>query len=435
MLWAPSWGGMINGLLTLRGAWDKLRTDPIIKFLVAAITFYGMSTFEGPILSIKSVNSLVHYTDWIIGHVHGGALGWNGFLAFGMAYYLLPKLWKTQIYSKRLMDVHFWFGLLGILIYYIAMWASGLTQGLMWRAFTPEGTLVYPDFVETVTKIVPLYWVRFIGGLLYFVGFLVMIYNVVKTVKQAESTVTVEVEVPANLASLSSNDIGHRRLEGLGTVFSILVFISIIIGSIIEIYPTLNIHKYVPITVNVSPHTPLEILGRDIYIKEGCYVCHSQMIRHLDFDVARFGDPSLIEESMYDRPFQWGSKRTGPDLARIGKKYPDLWHYRHMLDAREIVAGSIMPNYPWLVKNKVDFSVLKKRLAVLKMLGVPYSDDEINNAAKLAESQAKEIAKGLTEQGTPDGLHDKEIVSLIAYLQSLGQKRQGPKWNETQAAQ
>lgn len=424
MLWAPSWGGMINGLLTLRGAWDKLRTDPVVKFLVVAVTLYGMSTFEGPLLSIKSVSSLGHYTDWIIAHVHGGALGWNGFLTFGMTYYLIPKLWKSELYSKKLAETHFWFGLFGILIYYISMWAAGITQGLMWRAISPEGTLVYPDFVEIVTKIVPLYWVRVIGGTLYFIGYLIMLYNVIKTIRAARGIITEKALVPAHRVSIvQANESGHRKLEGMAATFSVLTLIAVLVGSVIEIYPTLNIHRYVPTNSQVSPYTPLELLGRDIYIREGCYTCHSQMIRHLDFDVLRFGQASTIEESMYDRPFQWGSKRTGPDLARVGKKYPDLWHFRHMMNPRDIISDSIMPNYPWLAEKSLDFSVIRKRLSVMKMLGVPYTDEEVANAAINAERDAKVIAQGLAEQGAPAGLEKKEIVALIAYLQSLGQKK------------
>lgn len=424
MLWAPSWGGMINGLLTLRGAWDKLRTDPVVKFFVVAITFYGMATFEGPLLSIKSVSALGHYTDWIIAHVHGGALGWNGFMAFGIAYYLLPKLWKTELYSKKLADTHFWFGLFGILIYYISMLSAGITQGLMWQAMNPEGQMMYPDFVETVTKIVPLYWVRVMGGLLYFVGYLIMMYNVYKTIQLSKGKITQKALVPERMVSLGHGpETGHRRLEGLGTTFSILTFIAILVGSVIEIYPTLNIHKYVPVNSDMTPYTPLELLGRDIYIKEGCYTCHSQMIRHLDFDVVRFGPASTIEESMYDRPFQWGSKRTGPDLARVGNKYPDLWHYRHMIAPRELIPDSLMPNYPWLAKKSVDYGVLRKRVSVMKMLGVPYTDEEVAFADELALKQASKIAEGLAEQGAPKGLEKKEIIALIAYLQSLGQKK------------
>jgi cytochrome c oxidase cbb3-type subunit I/II len=421
MLWAPSWGGMINGLLTLRGAWDKLRTEPVVKFLVAAITFYGMTTFEGPLMSIKSVNSLAHYSDWIIAHVHGGALGWNGFLTFGMIYYLVPRLWKTQLYSKKLANTHFWVGLIGILVYYISMWASGMTQGLMWRAIGEGGRLVYPDFVETVTRIVPLYWVRAFGGILFLTGAVIMAYNLIKTVKGAKAPEPDRVPY-AELGS-GEYDRGHRKLEGLATVFSVLAFVAIAVGSIIEILPLMRLDNYIRPTVQTQPYTPLELAGRDIYVREGCYVCHSQMIRKLPFDVLRFGKASTIEESMYDRPFQWGSKRTGPDLARVGKKYPDLWHYRHMLNPRDVVPLSIMPSYPWLATQNTDFARLRKKTSVLKYLGVPYSDDEVANADVLAEKEAREVAQTLREQGvTGDNLEQKEIVALIAYLQSLGQK-------------
>ena len=155
MLWMPSWGGMINGLLTLRGAWHQVSEDPVLKFFVVGITFYGMATFEGPLLSIKSVNALSHYTDWTIAHVHGGALGWNGFMTFGMFYWLAPRLFQTKLWSKKLADLHFWLGTVGILLYIVAMYVAGVTQGLMWRAFDTTGRLAYPDFVETVVRILP----------------------------------------------------------------------------------------------------------------------------------------------------------------------------------------------------------------------------------------------------------------------------------------
>lgn len=424
MLWAPSWGGMINGILTLRGAWDLLRTDPIIKFLITAVTFYGMSTFEGPLLSIKAVSSLGHYTDWIVAHVHGGTLGWNGFLVFGMIYYLVPKLYQTDLYSKKLATLHFWIGLAGILIYYLSMWAAGITQGLMWRAINEAGQLVYPDFVETVTAIVPLYWVRALGGTLYIIGTIIMLYNLRQTVKASKGLR--EEKVTAPLTERKKNDHedkGHRKLEGMMVTFSILSFIAIAVGSAIEIIPILTVNDYAKYEKVIEPFSPLEIAGRDIYIREGCYTCHSQMIRKLDFDVLRFGKASTIEESMYDRPFQWGSKRTGPDLARVGKKYPHLWHYKHMENPRSTVAGSIMPNYPWLLDKKTDFYSLRRKIYVLKSLGVPYADEVVKNADKVAEEQAKIIADELRAQGVNDDkLEQKEVVALIAYLQELGQK-------------
>ncbi|MCB0392000.1 MAG: cytochrome-c oxidase, cbb3-type subunit I [Bdellovibrionales bacterium] len=422
MLWAPSWGGMINGLLTLRGVWHLLRTEPIVKFFVTAVTFYGMSTFEGPLLSIKSVSALGHYTDWIIAHVHAGALGWNGFMAFGMIYYLIPRLFDTQLFSKKLANAHFWLGLLGIVFYYSSMLAAGLTQGMMWRAIDGSGQLVYPDFVETVMKIVPLYYVRIIGGTLYLVGFLIMVYNIVKTVKASKGEV-VQVAVPTQ-AYDAHGDVGtgHRKLEGLALTFTVLATLAIIVGSVIELVPTMSMHKYVKMENAVEPWSPLQLAGRDIYIREGCYVCHSQMIRKMPSDVLRFGNASTIEHSMYDRPFQWGSKRTGPDLARVGKKYPDMWHYKHMKNPREVVQNSLMPNYTWLYNKDIDYYSLRKKFSVLKILGVPYSDQQVANADAHAESEAEAIAEGLKEAGVTANVANKEILALISYLQALGQK-------------
>ncbi|WP_415063566.1 cytochrome-c oxidase, cbb3-type subunit I [Bdellovibrio sp.] len=422
MLWAPSWGGMINGLLTLKGSWHLLKTEPLIKFFVAAITFYGMSTFEGPLLSIKSVNSLGHYTDWIIGHVHAGALGWNGFLGFGMIYYLVPRLWKTQLYSKKLLENHFWLGLTGILLYYISMVVAGITQGLMWRAIDGQGNLVYPDFVETVIRIVPLYWVRALGGLLFLIGFILMCYNIYKTIQLAPKA---QEEKAVEVARSGYDEVGgtaHRKLEGMGFLFSVLAFLAIAVGSVIEIYPTLSLHKYVRPDSITDPYTPLELAGRDVYVKEGCYVCHSQQIRPIAAEVLRYGKPSTIEESMHDHPFQWGSKRTGPDLARVGKKYPNLWHYSHMVDPRAVTPKSIMPSYPWLAEKDADFLSLRKKLSVMKMVGVPYADDVVANADIHAQKQAQQIAADLESNGAPKGLEKKEIIALIAYLQALGQK-------------
>lgn len=422
MLWAPSWGGMINGLLTLKGAWHTLRTDPIIKFFVGALTFYGMATFEGPLLSIKTVSGLAHYTDWIVGHVHGGALGWNGFMTFAMFYYLVPRLWNTKLYSERLANIHFWIGFLGVTGYYVSMVAAGITQGLMWRAVSEDGKLIYPDFVETVTKIVPLYWARAFSGILFIVGFAIMAYNIYKTIKGAPVSTAVPVKVTSNMKIQETTSDTHRALEGAASTFSVLTLLAILVGSVIEIYPTLSLHKYVPKDVQTVPYSQLELAGRDIYIREGCYVCHSQQIRPMAPEVLRYGNPSTVAESMYDRPFQWGSKRTGPDLARVGKKYPDFWHFRHMIDPRAVTPNSIMPAYPWLERHKIDFVSLRKKLSVMKNLGVPYTDEDVANADLQAEKDARKIAEELKAQGAPENLADKEITAVIAYLQSMGQK-------------
>lgn len=425
MLWAPSWGGMINGLLTLRGAWNSLRTEPILKFFVGALTFYGMATFEGPLLSIKSVSAIGHYTDWIIGHVHGGALGWNGMLAFGMAYYLVPRLWNAELYSKRLANWHFWLALIGVVLYYTSMVTAGITQGLMWQALDGSGKLVYPDFIETTIRIVPLYGVRFLGGLFYLSGFGLMLYNVAKTMKASKGELR-DPEITVAAAALPSSSEaehdGHRRLEGLATAFSILTFIAIGIGSVISIYPILNVNKYIDVKAAVEPWSPLELAGRDIYVKEGCYLCHSQQIRKLPSDVLRFGKASTIEESIWDHPFQWGSKRIGPDLAREGKRYPNLWHYRHLMNPRSVTEKSIMPSYHWLISHETDFYGLRKKLSVMKSLGVPYDENTIANADILAQKEAQELAKVLEQEGAPAGLEKTQMVAVIAYLQALGQK-------------
>ena len=187
ILLAPSWGGMINGIMTLSGAWEKLRTDPILKFLVVSLSFYGMSTFEGPMMSIKTVNALSHYTDWTIGHVHSGALGWVGFITIGSLYYLIPRMFgKTEMYSTALMTVHFWVATIGIVLYIVAMWIAGVMEGLMWRAVNPDGMLTY-TFVEGVKATYPYYVIRLMGGVLYLSGMLLMAYNVWKTIAGARA--------------------------------------------------------------------------------------------------------------------------------------------------------------------------------------------------------------------------------------------------------
>lgn len=428
MLWIPSWGGMINGLLTIRGAWDKLTTEPVVKFLALAITFYGMATFEGPLLSIKSVNELAHYTDWIVAHVHAGALGWNGLLTFGMIYYLVPKLWGRELYSKSLANIHFWTATLGILLYVISMYVAGLTQGLMWKEVGESGKLTYPDFVQTVIRIVPLYWARAFGGVIYLVGFLIMLYNIFKTISYADAKQpdTQDEYVPYQKVLVKEVLLGeswtHRLLEKMPMILTVLVVVAISVGSILSLAPmffSVSLRESTEYMTKNRPYTGLELAGRDIYVREGCYTCHSQMIRKTVGDVLRFGEHSKIADSIYDRPFQWGSKRIGPDLARVGKKYPDLWHFRHMRNPSEVVQGSIMPTYSWMFRNKIHYDVLPKKLRVMQSLGVPYEKVEITYAIEDAKNDAAKIAQGLASDGA-EVKADTEILALIAYLQKLG---------------
>ena len=426
MLILPSWGGMLNGLLTLRGAWDTVRESAILKFMVVAVTCYGMATFEGPLLSLKNVNAIGHFTDWIIGHVHIGGLGWNGFLTFAMLYYLIPKLYDTKLHSQKLANVHFWIGTLGIIFYAIPMYWAGFTQALMWKEFNPDGTLVYNNFLETVTQIIPMYALRAFGGLLYLVGVFVMIYNLVATAKSGVFKANTEAQAAPLTKGYKApkTEHWHRRIFEWRPV-SMLVWslVLVAIGGIIEIVPTFLVQSNVPTISTVKPYTPLELNGRDIYIREGCYTCHSQMIRPFRDEVVRY-DPADLEyskagEFVYDHPFQWGSKRTGPDLHRLGKKYPDSWHYYHMLQPTSMSPGSIMPPYPWLFEQDWDKEVLPKKIRAMQTLGVPYQEGYDAASIQDAETQAQQIASGLKKDEI-EVSPDKEIIALIAYLQRLG---------------
>jgi cytochrome c oxidase cbb3-type subunit I/II len=483
MLWAPSWGGMLNGLLTLRGVWNKVREEPVLKFFVAGVTFYGMSTFEGPLLSIKSVSALAHYTDWIVGHAHGGALGWNGLMAAGMFYWLTPRLYDRQLFSKKAADAHFWLATIGIVLYMVSMWVSGVNQGLMWRALNPDGSLTYPSFTETLVAIRPMYIVRALGGLLYFSGFLLMIWNLLKTIVPAKAVnVSVEVTVDDHVAPGEENvtamtvitgrpmwfsiigfaamaifflvdnailaivmavatgvvaEIGYvfnkkERAAGkpswFGIIekrplaFTVLVLLSVLVGGVAELVPTVLMRQQaVPATGKPQlPYTALELQGRDIYVREGCYLCHSQMVRPMVAEYLRYGEASRAEEFIYDHPFQWGSKRTGPDLHREGKLRPTtLWHYTHLMDPRETSPGSNMPAFAWLKEWKIDEKLVTKKFEAMRTLGVPYTDQDIADAEKNQHRQANTIVTELAAAKVTVEWNS-EIVALIAYLRRLG---------------
>lgn len=431
MLIAPSWGGMINGLLTLRGAWDRVRDSAVLKFFVIAITAYGMSTFEGPMLSLKSVNAIAHFTDWIPAHVHIGTLGWNGFLIFGMIYWLIPKIYKTSLYSEKLANAHFWIGTMGILFWALPMYVSGFTQSLMWKDFNPDGTLAYGNFLETVTQLIPMYALRALGGLLYFTGMILLIVNVIRTVATGDLIADEEAQAPALKGEYKehSSEHWHRWIERNPIQLTIGSLVVILIGGIVEFVPTAMIESNIPTIESVKPYTVLELEGRDIYIREGCNACHSQMVRPFRSEVIRY-DPvdqqySMAGEYVYDHPHLWGSKRTGPDLHRLGNKYPHSWHYNHMWDPGSMSPGSIMPDYPWLFSvdgndATLDVSLTQDKLAAMQTLGVPYSDAYVENWETHLNSQAEDIAAELNKDPNITVSSNEEIVALIAYLQRLG---------------
>jgi len=474
MLWAPSWGGMLNGLLTLRGAWDKLRTDPVLKFFAAAVTFYGMATFEGPLLSIRSVSALAHYTDWIIGHVHGGALGWNGFMAAGMFYWLVPRLYGRPLHSTSAANYHFYLGTFGIVLYMAAMYIAGIQQGLMFQAEHEDGTLVYPRFLETLDAIRPMYWMRLVGGTAYIIGFISMAWNLWMTARGAVPVVIslgvtrlrVEKPVPwsevlltppislilvvatllgvsffvstigatflvglaviiavaggAIIAATGSAKNWHHVLEGRGAILSALAGLAVLVGGVAEILPAVVVGEAERATTDNAPYTALELEGRDIYVSEGCYTCHSQMIRPFTWETARYGAVSTPDDSIWDRPFQWGSRRIGPDLAREGVRNADpRWHARHMINPRDTSPGSIMPSYAHLAENTVDLAGTAGKMRVLGSLGVPYDDLDFLHAEEDARAQAEGLAAELRSD-VPDLAADSELIALVAYLRRLG---------------
>ena len=432
MLILPSWGGMLNGLFTLRGAWDKVREDPVLKFYVLAVICYGMATFEGPMMSLKNVNAISHYSDWTIAHVHIGALGWNGFLTFGMLYWMIPKLFRTKLYSAKMASQHFLIGTLGIVLYAIPMYWSAFRTFFMMNAFTPEGQLQY-QFIDVVNSVVPFYILRAIGGTIYLIGVILMIYNLIKTAKQGSFETTEEREAPA----LAKNYVApakahwHSAIERKPLMMLVLSLIVVAIGGIVEMVPTFLIKENIPTITSVKPYTPLELQGRDIYVQEGCYNCHSQMIRPFRAEVARYGEYSKAGEFVYDHPFQWGSKRTGPDLARIGGKYPDSWHFNHMLDPTSMAPGSIMPTYPWLFEKSIDMVSTNSKIHAMRKLGVPYEEGYEAIANEDLKAQATKIVESLKKEKITIGA-DKQIIALIAYLQRVGKdikaapKEEGP---------
>ena len=419
MLIAPSWGGMLNGLLTLRGAWDRVREEPVLKFMVVAVTAYGMSTFEGPMLSLKNFNAVAHYTDYIVAHVHIGTLGWNGFLTFGILYWMIPKMWGTKLYSTKLANLHFWIGSLGIVFYALPLYASFFVQTLMWKQFTADGILAYPNFLETVTQIVPMYILRAFGGILYWTGSLVMVYNLMKTAAAGTFVANEEAEAPALEEKVITGGHWHSVLERKPIRFALYSLIAILIGGIVEMVPTFLIKSNIPTIASVKPYTPLELEGRDIYIREGCVSCHSQMIRPFRWETERYGEYSKAGEFVYDHPFLWGSKRTGPDLHRIGSKYPDSWHYYHMYDPTSTSQGSLMPRYPWLYEDYYDQEKTPDKINAMRTLGVPYEEGYEDQVIEDMQKQADKITAQLKIENIETD-PNLDIIALIAYLQRLG---------------
>jgi cytochrome c oxidase cbb3-type subunit I/II len=292
----------------------------------------------------------------------------------------------------------------------------------MWKQFTPDGLLQYPNFLETVLQLIPMHIMRAIGGTLYIIGALMMVYNLVKTARAGSFVPEEEAEAPPLRAQIEHDDKtywGHRWLESRPIRFTILATVAILIGTVILNVPMFVVKSNIPTITSVKPYTPLELEGRDIYIREGCVGCHSQLIRPFRSETERYGTYSRAGEYVYDHPFLWGSKRTGPDLWRVGRKYPDAWHYNHMYDPTSMSPGSIMPPYPWLIENTLDYDDIETKIGALRSIGVPYPEGLEAKAREELRRDAEIIAEGLNAAGIRTAWN-KEIIALIAYLQRLG---------------
>ena len=467
LLWMPAWGGALNGLMTLRAARRRVGADPVLKFFLVGVIFYGWYALDRTLLSFKSVSTLAHYSDWTIANVHSAALGWASMLTFGMLYWLLPRLFHTKLWSERLAGWHFWIATAGVLLYVVPIYAAGLMQGWRWMALDETGRLAYPVFLETVDASIPFWWVRVAGGTLFIVGLLVMALNHLMTWARRPSTHDVPVqtalplsaqpapvepaEAPSRLdeapvlqlarrADIWSRLHWHRRWEGSAGKLTTMVLIAVVVASLIELVPTVLLRSEVPTVSEAAPYTPLELAGRDLYLTEGCVHCHSQTVRPLVAETARYGDYSKPHEFFYDHPVQWGSRRIGPDLAREGGKQTSLWHWRHLEDPQQFAAAlatdedeappqSVMPSYEHLLRTEIDYEKIIDRVWAAQKLGAEYNF-ELEEVPAIARAQAERIAADIVSQGGPVFVQrvgepqllviDTQAVALIAYLQRLG---------------
>ena len=452
MLLMPSWAGVVNGLSTLRGAWNKVGLEPALKFFVAGLVFYGIAVFERSLLSTKTFSAASQYTDWADASIQLGALGWIGFMAFGMLYWLLPKVFQTKLSSPNLASLHFWIATAGILIYIVSAHVAGITQSSMWHGFNADGYLVHTDFIETVTSVQSMRWLSLAGGLLYAVGIVMLVFNFFNTWKSRPSQYEVSsVEAPPLSKDFSEESIAKSRIDGVLNIghkldvwqqaiwhrawerrpmrFAIWTTIAIVVSSVFLLLPTFLIQANVPTIETVQPYTPLELAGRDIYIAEGCASCHSQQIRPLLADTERYGSYSEAGEFVFDRPNLWGSRRIGPDLSREGGKRTGLWHLEHFSNPSAKTQGSVMPSFAHLSTAQLDYRSMQQRLSIAGQFGTPY-DQDLGPVDELAKVQARRIAWELAQLGGPMTVEsangeelrvdETQMVALIAYIQRLG---------------
>ena len=456
LLWAPSWLGFINGWKTLTGpATSESTPDPVAKkFMLVALLCYGWIVLESTALSLKGIDAFAQYTDWDIATIHVAGLGWCGMLAFAGIYWMIPRLYQTQWASQSAVTLHYWLSLSGLLLFVIPLYYAGVTESRMWNGLDSVGNLEHLDFIDSVAAAKSMWHTRMLGGLLYTLGLVVAGINLsltwLKRPKSVHQRVhmapkyevdgpTPDTESPlahapmleaAKKLDVLSRLNWHRRWESITGRFAGAGLLALGAAAIFQLLPVVLVRGSVPSISTVKPYTPLELLGRDIYVAEGCFNCHSQTVRPLVAETQRYGDFSLEDEFFYDRPFQWGSRRIGPDLAREGGKLTSSWHWYHLDNPRDKDRGepeSVMPSFTHLLDEPIDFESIPPRVELAHRMGAPY-EIELTESIAMAKRQAEEVAADIVGGGGPVRrgklmVFDSQAVALIAYLQRLGTDR------------
>jgi cytochrome c oxidase cbb3-type subunit I/II len=407
MLVAPGWAAVINGVSTIGLDDPRFRRHPAVLFFFLALLSYGASVGLEALTAFKSINLVLQYSDWVSAESHLLMMGWIGSFIFGMAYVLVPKLWQHQLHSRTLGRLHFWITLSSLILMLLALAAGGLVQGQRWFAVQEDGLLVYPEFLATIEALKPFYMMRLISHGLFLLGTGLALYNFYQTARQGKLQDTSRpLETLILPEALNRWEQWSRRVWPLTAGVLILVIGS----SLIQLLPLPDQ------TTELKPYTPLAQHGRDIYMREGCQSCHTQMVRVALKEELRYGSSSQIWEYQQDRPALWGQRRHGPDLHRVGGRYPHLWHYQHLVVPQTIAPGSVMPSYQRLVQNKVNRQEIMRRHTALKKLGVGYGPED---PLILYDAEARKIQESLAQaQIVVDP--EAEIIALIAYLQVLG---------------
>lgn len=460
LMFMPSWVGVTNGLAMLRGPLRNVENRSVLSFFLVGIVFYAIASFEGAFRSIKSIGALAEFTDWSLAHSYAMIFGFAGFTAAGMIYWIVPKMCQAKLWNPSLMRAHLWVSVLASLLCIGGAYLSGYFQASMTHGLDSTGTLLYPEFVEIVQTVQPLWWARAVGAVLFALGFGLLLLNVIMTwvARDRKAAVPCEATVkpsreyqdpePPSSAlegeailqlginlDIWSSLVWHRRWERSAFKFLFLVKLAIYGGIALLFVPMYFLADRLPPNVNAVPYTPLELLGREIFVAEGCASCHTQVARPMLAEGSRYGDFSLPTDFQFDRPAQWGSLRIGPDLSQEGGKQTSYWHWQHLADPQAVSEGSVMPRFDHLLEQPLEIARIRELLIAASELGVPYdeellAEDDLSEEDRLAgdvtpleavvQKQAELLAADIVKSGGPAAKFDRQGVAIVAYLQRLG---------------